>query len=200
MIVFVLLPIDDMCCQPSSSHDVGIVGLELSFRVLWRDSVARVTYLPILAPQSIKVGVAINNPPAISSLLSSKNSTSTSYHQIKFNTFNPNTHYNGQNQGRHEPGQEPHWRYALVTPPPPPAKQANITTGSSSTAAPGAGAGGAQNQDYGDKGLAAAEKKFGMSQSAATNEKITDAGRNFYEKQSGYVLPLLFKPSLPLVL
>jgi hypothetical protein len=30
-----------------------------------------------------------------------------------------------------------------------------------------------------------------MSQSRETNEKISDAGRNLYEKQTGYVLPLL---------
>ena len=34
-------------------------------------------------------------------------------------------------------------------------------------------------------GLDAAEKKFGMSQNRATNEKITDGARDFYEKETG---------------
>lgn len=42
-----------------------------------------------------------------------------------------------------------------------------------------------QKEDYVDKGLDGVEKKFGFSQSRETNEKITDAGRGLYEKQTG---------------
>lgn len=42
-----------------------------------------------------------------------------------------------------------------------------------------------QGDDYVDKGLAAIQKKLGMSSNRQTNEKITDAGRSFYEKQTG---------------
>jgi len=34
-------------------------------------------------------------------------------------------------------------------------------------------------------GLDAAEKKFGMTENRATNEKITDGARDFYEKETG---------------
>lgn len=44
-------------------------------------------------------------------------------------------------------------------------------------------------QDYGDKGIAAAQKKFGMNSNPETNEKITDAGRGFIEKQTGKDIP-----------
>lgn len=42
-----------------------------------------------------------------------------------------------------------------------------------------------QGDDYVDKGLAAVQKKLGMSSNRETNERITDAGREFYEKQTG---------------
>lgn len=42
-----------------------------------------------------------------------------------------------------------------------------------------------QGDDYVDKGLAAIQKKLGMSSNRQTNEKLTDAGRSFYEKQTG---------------
>ena len=64
------------------------------------------------------------------------------------------------------------------------AKDAMGKSGSSSGGAAQSGAGGGQ-QEYLDKGIAAAEKKTGYSQSAQTNEKITDAGRDMYEKQTG---------------
>lgn len=35
-------------------------------------------------------------------------------------------------------------------------------------------------------GLEYVEKQTGHSQSRETNEKVTDKGREFYEKQSGY--------------
>ncbi|KAK5104877.1 hypothetical protein LTS08_001148 [Lithohypha guttulata] len=54
------------------------------------------------------------------------------------------------------------------------------TTSSGEPAGPNA-----QKEDYVDKGLAAAEQKMGYSQSKETNEKITDAGRGLYEKQTG---------------
>lgn len=40
-------------------------------------------------------------------------------------------------------------------------------------------------EDYVDKGLDAVEKKFGFQQSRETNERITDVGRDFYEKETG---------------
>jgi len=40
-------------------------------------------------------------------------------------------------------------------------------------------------EDYGDKGLDAAEKKFGYTQSRETNEKITDGARGLFEKVTG---------------
>lgn len=57
-------------------------------------------------------------------------------------------------------------------------------------------AGGADNRDYLDKGLEAAEKKFGGARFAGPdaaaknrgmNEKITDAIRKLIEKVTGYV-------------
>ena len=57
-------------------------------------------------------------------------------------------------------------------------------------------AGGADNRDYLDKGLDAAEKKFGGARFAgpdaternrSMNEKITDTIRKFIEKVTGYV-------------
>lgn len=61
------------------------------------------------------------------------------------------------------------------------AKDAMSGSGSSS----GAGQPAGQKEDYVDKGLDAGEKKFGMPQNRAANEKITDAGRGMYEKQTG---------------
>ncbi|KAJ4405119.1 hypothetical protein N0V91_005481 [Didymella pomorum] len=52
-----------------------------------------------------------------------------------------------------------------------------------------------QKEDYLDKGLDAAEKKFGgsMGQDAqknrAVNEKITDGARNMFEKATGKNVP-----------
>ncbi|CEI70279.1 hypothetical protein FVEN_g1200 [Fusarium venenatum] len=45
--------------------------------------------------------------------------------------------------------------------------------------------GGAQSQDYVDKAFSAVSKKSGYNISADNQEKITDAGRNMYEKQTG---------------
>ncbi|KAL8846043.1 MAG: hypothetical protein Q9221_008839 [Calogaya cf. arnoldii] len=45
-------------------------------------------------------------------------------------------------------------------------------------------AGGGQ-QDYVDKGLEGAEKKFGVNAPSGANEKITDSGRDMFEKQTG---------------
>lgn len=57
---------------------------------------------------------------------------------------------------------------------------------SSGGAAPAGGAGGAGGkEDYGDKGLDAAEKKFGLPQNRGMNEKVTDGARDAYEKQTG---------------
>eukprot|EP00249_Psilotum_nudum_P036583 c8094_g1_i1 orf=74-316(+) len=42
-----------------------------------------------------------------------------------------------------------------------------------------------QKEDYVDKGMDAVQKKFGFQQSRETNERITDAGRDMYEKQTG---------------
>jgi len=57
------------------------------------------------------------------------------------------------------------------------------SSGAGQTSAQGnAGAG---QEDYADKGLDAAEKKFGMSQNRQTNEKITDGARGLYEKETG---------------
>ncbi|KAF2444034.1 hypothetical protein P171DRAFT_361113, partial [Karstenula rhodostoma CBS 690.94] len=54
---------------------------------------------------------------------------------------------------------------------------------------------GAGNKDYLDKGLDAAEKKFGGSMGAnpdknrGVNEKITDGARNMFEKATGKNVP-----------
>lgn len=61
------------------------------------------------------------------------------------------------------------------------AKDAMSGSGSGSGSAPAGG----QKEDYVDKGLAGVEKKTGFSQSRETNEKVTDAGRGLYEKQTG---------------
>ncbi|CAG8961318.1 hypothetical protein HYFRA_00013779 [Hymenoscyphus fraxineus] len=72
----------------------------------------------------------------------------------------------------------------------------NATGGGSSTTnnqqqQPGAGGvqeqaqGQAQTDDYGDKGLAFAEKQSGHSLGRETNEKITDGARGLYEKATG---------------
>ncbi|CAO1602574.1 MAG: hypothetical protein LQ339_000630 [Xanthoria mediterranea] len=46
-------------------------------------------------------------------------------------------------------------------------------------------AAGGEQQDYVDKGLAAGEKKFGINAPSGANEKITDQGREMFEKQTG---------------
>ncbi|KAJ4332883.1 hypothetical protein N0V87_008013 [Didymella glomerata] len=52
-----------------------------------------------------------------------------------------------------------------------------------------------QKEDYVDKGLDAAEKKYGGSmgqdpqKNRATNEKITDGARNMFEKATGKNVP-----------
>ncbi|KAI9708691.1 MAG: hypothetical protein M1828_002675 [Chrysothrix sp. TS-e1954] len=56
---------------------------------------------------------------------------------------------------------------------------------SSSGSSSGNAAGSSGKEDYVDKGMDFAENKAGMKQSRETNEKISDAGRNFYEKQTG---------------
>ncbi|KAF1843642.1 uncharacterized protein K460DRAFT_261089, partial [Cucurbitaria berberidis CBS 394.84] len=55
--------------------------------------------------------------------------------------------------------------------------------------------GNAQNEDYLDKGLDTAEKKFGGAQGQNTeknrgvNEKITDSARGAFEKATGKNVP-----------
>ncbi|KAJ4291171.1 hypothetical protein N0V90_010369 [Kalmusia sp. IMI 367209] len=55
--------------------------------------------------------------------------------------------------------------------------------------------GGAQKEDYLDKGLDSIEKKFGGSMGQDTqknrgiNEKITDGARNMFEKATGKNVP-----------
>jgi len=55
-----------------------------------------------------------------------------------------------------------------------------------------------QNEDYLDKGLDAAEKKWGGSmgqdtqKNRAVNEKITDGARNMFEKATGKNVPEKF--------
>ncbi|KAL9053184.1 MAG: hypothetical protein Q9162_004915 [Coniocarpon cinnabarinum] len=44
-------------------------------------------------------------------------------------------------------------------------------------------------QDYLDKGFAAGEKKFGISENRERDEMITDKGREFIEKQTGKDIP-----------
>lgn len=43
----------------------------------------------------------------------------------------------------------------------------------------------AQGDDYVDKGLSMIQKKLGMASNREQNERMTDAGREFYEKQTG---------------
>jgi len=63
-------------------------------------------------------------------------------------------------------------------------------SGSTGTGTTGTtGGAGAPGTDYGDKGIAALEKKTGHNLSAEQNEKITDGGRNFIEKQTGKNIP-----------
>ncbi|ORY09780.1 hypothetical protein BCR34DRAFT_443528, partial [Clohesyomyces aquaticus] len=45
------------------------------------------------------------------------------------------------------------------------------------------------NQDYGDKGISAAEKKFGLPENRGVNEKITDGAREQFEKATGKNVP-----------
>jgi len=42
-----------------------------------------------------------------------------------------------------------------------------------------------QKDDYGDKALSMAQKKLGMKENKALNEKITDGLRGLYEKLTG---------------
>ncbi|KAJ3874243.1 hypothetical protein F5051DRAFT_417353 [Lentinula edodes] len=49
-----------------------------------------------------------------------------------------------------------------------------------------------QSEDYGDKGLDAIEKKEGVNLSRNTNEKITDAAREGFEKITGKDVPSKF--------
>lgn len=42
-----------------------------------------------------------------------------------------------------------------------------------------------QKEDYVDKAFGGISKKVGLNTSKEQNEKITDAGRGFYEKQTG---------------
>ncbi|KAI4206409.1 MAG: hypothetical protein LQ346_001118 [Caloplaca aetnensis] len=44
-------------------------------------------------------------------------------------------------------------------------------------------------EDYLDKGLAAGEKQFGIPENKGMNEKITDQGRDMFEKQTGKDIP-----------
>lgn len=56
---------------------------------------------------------------------------------------------------------------------------------SSGGGATGGGAPAGGKEDYGDKGLDAAEKKMGVPQNRGVNEKVTDGARDAYEKQTG---------------
>ncbi|MCJ1365936.1 hypothetical protein MMC16_005061 [Acarospora aff. strigata] len=61
----------------------------------------------------------------------------------------------------------------------------------------GGGAAGGQKEDYLDKGLDAAEKKFGggkinPEQSRGMNEKVTDGARGMLEKATGKKAPEKF--------
>ncbi|RAO64901.1 uncharacterized protein BHQ10_000913 [Talaromyces amestolkiae] len=54
-----------------------------------------------------------------------------------------------------------------------------------------------QNEDYVDKGLDFAEKKYGQgkidpAKMRSTNEKITDGARNLFEKVTGKDVPSKF--------
>ncbi|EXJ85742.1 hypothetical protein A1O1_06110 [Capronia coronata CBS 617.96] len=58
----------------------------------------------------------------------------------------------------------------------------------------GSAAGSNQQEDYLDKGLDAAEKKFGQgkvdpTKQRSTNEKITDKARDLFEKTTGKNIP-----------
>ncbi|KAJ5561246.1 hypothetical protein N7535_004287 [Penicillium sp. DV-2018c] len=58
----------------------------------------------------------------------------------------------------------------------------------------GSGSGSQGKEDYVDKGLNSAEKKFGggkvdPEKMRSTNEKITDAGRGQFEKATGKDVP-----------
>jgi len=72
------------------------------------------------------------------------------------------------------------------------ASQASIGNNTSTT---GAQQGQGQGEDYLDKGLDAAEKKWGGSAGQDTeknrgvNEKITDGARNLFEKATGKDVP-----------
>ncbi|KAJ7050680.1 hypothetical protein C8F01DRAFT_1377438 [Mycena amicta] len=48
---------------------------------------------------------------------------------------------------------------------------------------------GVGQEDYVDKGLDAFERKQGMPNNRATNEKITDGARNLFEKATGRDVP-----------
>lgn len=66
-------------------------------------------------------------------------------------------------------------------------KKAKDTMGGSSShqQQPTEGGQPAQKEDYVDKAFSGISKKAGMNTSQAQNEKITDAGRGLYEKQTG---------------
>ncbi|KAJ3902150.1 hypothetical protein F5879DRAFT_991269 [Lentinula edodes] len=49
-----------------------------------------------------------------------------------------------------------------------------------------------QSEDYSDKGLDAIEKKEGVNLNRNTNEKITDAAREGFEKITGKDVPSKF--------
>ncbi|KAJ6533517.1 hypothetical protein B0H19DRAFT_1186124 [Mycena capillaripes] len=66
----------------------------------------------------------------------------------------------------------------------------NAGSGSTGTGMGNSGSMGNQGQDdYVDKGLAAFERKQGMPDNRATNEKITDGARNLFEKATGRDVP-----------
>jgi len=48
---------------------------------------------------------------------------------------------------------------------------------------------GGGSEDYGDKGLDAAEKKMGYTGNRETNEKVADAARTGIEKSTGKDIP-----------
>ncbi|KAJ7200159.1 hypothetical protein GGX14DRAFT_660675 [Mycena pura] len=54
------------------------------------------------------------------------------------------------------------------------------------------GMGNSGQEDYVDKGLDALERKEGIPDNRATNEKITDGARNLFEKATGRDVPSKF--------
>ncbi|KAF2459325.1 hypothetical protein BDY21DRAFT_370111 [Lineolata rhizophorae] len=65
--------------------------------------------------------------------------------------------------------------------------QASKFTGGSSSGEQKQSSG--QKEDYVDKGVESAEKKFGLNVSREQNEAMTDQAREMFEKQTGKDVP-----------